>query len=167
MTNEKKDLTLDYLKEMQEKYIEGYGYEAHPLPEWYALDEAIKAIEQLTDGDLISRKDAIEMAIEGADDWDGGCSQHRAEKITEYINRVPSVKPKVGRWDFIGYQMKAGRWDFIGYQMFQCTSCGEQYTQDQLESLRNYTYEPQFPKYCPSCGSYNGAKMEVEDEVSD
>ena len=46
MTSEERDLTLEYLKEMQEKYIEGYGYEAHPLPEWYALDEAIKALEQ-------------------------------------------------------------------------------------------------------------------------
>ena len=46
MTNDERDLTLEYLKEMQEEYIEGYGYEAHPLPEWYALDEAIKALEQ-------------------------------------------------------------------------------------------------------------------------
>ncbi len=39
-------MTIDYLKEMQEGYIEGEGYERHPLPEWYALDKAIEAIEQ-------------------------------------------------------------------------------------------------------------------------
>lgn len=77
--------------------------------------------------------------------------------LFDFVDAIPSGTP----------QPKVGRWDFTGNQMFQCTSCGEPYTQDQLESLRNYTYEPQFPKYCPSCGSYNGAKMEVEDADSD
>ena len=48
MTNEEAKLTIDYLKEMQEGYIEGEGYERHPLPEWYALDKAIIVIEQTT-----------------------------------------------------------------------------------------------------------------------
>lgn len=46
MTNEEANLTIDYLKEIQEEYIEGEGYERHPLPEWYALDKAIEALEQ-------------------------------------------------------------------------------------------------------------------------
>lgn len=46
MTIEEANLTIDYLKEMQESYIEGEGYERHPLPEWYALDKAIEAVEQ-------------------------------------------------------------------------------------------------------------------------
>ena len=41
-------LTIEYLEKMQEAYIEGEGYERHPLPEWYALDVAIKALEQET-----------------------------------------------------------------------------------------------------------------------
>lgn len=48
MTREDANITIDYLKEMQEEYIEGEGYERHPLPEWYALDKAIEAIEQTT-----------------------------------------------------------------------------------------------------------------------
>lgn len=48
MTNEEAKLTIEYLKEMQEGYIEGEGYERYPLPEWYALDKAIEAIEQTT-----------------------------------------------------------------------------------------------------------------------
>lgn len=48
MTREEAKLTIEYLKEMQEEYIEGEGYERHPLPEWYALETAIKAIEQTT-----------------------------------------------------------------------------------------------------------------------
>lgn len=46
MTNEEKELTITYLTEMQEEYIEGEGYERHPLPEYYALDMAIEALEQ-------------------------------------------------------------------------------------------------------------------------
>lgn len=46
MTREEANMTIDYLKEIQESYIEGEGYERHPLPEWYALDKAIEAIEQ-------------------------------------------------------------------------------------------------------------------------
>lgn len=48
MTLDEANLTIDYLKEMQEQYIEGEGYERHPLPEWYALDKAIETIEQTT-----------------------------------------------------------------------------------------------------------------------
>lgn len=48
MTPEEAKLTINYLKEMQEGYIEGEGYERHPLPEWYALDKAIETIEQTT-----------------------------------------------------------------------------------------------------------------------
>lgn len=48
MTREEANITIDYLKEMQEGYIEGEGYERHPLPEWYALDKAIQTIEQTT-----------------------------------------------------------------------------------------------------------------------
>lgn len=46
MTREEANLTIDYLKEMKKSYIEGKGYGRHPLPEWYALDKAIEAIEQ-------------------------------------------------------------------------------------------------------------------------
>lgn len=46
MTNEEMELTIDYLKNIQEGYIEGEGYERHPVPEWYALDKAIELLEQ-------------------------------------------------------------------------------------------------------------------------
>lgn len=46
MTNEEAELTIDYLKSIQDGYIEGEGYEMHPLPEWYALDKAIDLILQ-------------------------------------------------------------------------------------------------------------------------
>lgn len=46
MTNKEKELTIDYLKNIQEVYIEGEGYDRYPLPEWYALDKAIELLEQ-------------------------------------------------------------------------------------------------------------------------
>jgi hypothetical protein len=66
MTKEEKELTITYLTEMQEEYIEGEGYERHPLPEYYALDMAIKALNQPTSDDCVSRQavtDAVENTI--------------------------------------------------------------------------------------------------------
>lgn len=48
MTADEANITIGYLKKMQEGYIEGEGYERHPLTEWYALDKAIETIEQTT-----------------------------------------------------------------------------------------------------------------------
>lgn len=47
--------------------------------------------------DSISRQAAIEAAIEGADEWDGGCSNSRDEAITSAIDKVPSVQPEIIR----------------------------------------------------------------------
>ena len=46
MTREDCELSVIYLKEMQEDYIEGEGYERHPLPEYFAIEYAIEALEQ-------------------------------------------------------------------------------------------------------------------------
>lgn len=43
---DEKELALEDLRSMQDDYIEGDGYERHPLPEWYALEKAIKALER-------------------------------------------------------------------------------------------------------------------------
>lgn len=46
MTREERELSITYLEVIKEKYIEGEGYERHPLPEYYAIESAIKALEQ-------------------------------------------------------------------------------------------------------------------------
>lgn len=46
MVDYEREITIEYLKGIQEKYVEGEGYDKHPLPEWYALDNAIKTLEQ-------------------------------------------------------------------------------------------------------------------------
>ena len=42
-------------------------------------------------GDLISRAAAIEAALDGADEWDGGCNPTREEYIREHMAEVPAV----------------------------------------------------------------------------
>jgi hypothetical protein len=46
MTQEERELAIIYLENIKENYIEGVGYERHPLPEYYAIESAIKALEQ-------------------------------------------------------------------------------------------------------------------------
>lgn len=41
--------------------------------------------------DLISRTAAIEAAIDGADDWDGGYNSERERYIREHMANVPAV----------------------------------------------------------------------------
>lgn len=41
---EESELAIDYLEGMKDKYVEGVGYEAHPLPEYYAIETAINAL---------------------------------------------------------------------------------------------------------------------------
>ena len=131
---EKHKETFDWCTDCKE-----YDQEAHCCHRWtkQIRDTVDELKSQPAEGDLISRADAIEMAIEGADDWGGGCSNHRAEMITEYINRVPSVKPKKGKWIVISCEPT---------DIFKCSECG-------MRVINPY-------RYCHNCG----AKMEVEDE---
>lgn len=46
MTREERELSITYLEGIKEEYIEGEGYERHPLPEYYAIEAAIKVLEQ-------------------------------------------------------------------------------------------------------------------------
>ena len=46
MTREERELAITYLEGIKEKYIEGEGYERHPLPEYYAIEMSIKALKQ-------------------------------------------------------------------------------------------------------------------------
>lgn len=46
MTREERELSITYLEGIKEKYIEGEGYERHPLPEYYAIEMSIKALKQ-------------------------------------------------------------------------------------------------------------------------
>jgi hypothetical protein len=58
-----------------------------------ALDLAINALEQQPCEDAISREDAINVAIDAVDEWDGGCNTSRATIICKAIKKLPSVTP--------------------------------------------------------------------------
>lgn len=48
MDREEIEITIPYLEEMKEYYIEGEGYERHPLPEYYAIEAAIRGLDELS-----------------------------------------------------------------------------------------------------------------------
>jgi len=41
------EIAIDDLRDIQDDYIEGYGYEVHPIDTWYAIDFAIKSMQKL------------------------------------------------------------------------------------------------------------------------
>ena len=99
-----------------------------------------KAVDALTEhpakGDSISRSEAIRMFENAEQD------SFDVEEVTDGLNYLPSVKPKVGRWIVIDHQRNR----------FECSNCHtEGYVDTQM-------YKPIW-KYCPICG----AKMEVEE----
>lgn len=59
MTQEERELAIPYLEDIKESYVEGSGCDQHPLPEYYAIEIAIKAINKCS---------KIEEII---GDWDG------------------------------------------------------------------------------------------------
>lgn len=44
-------------------------------------------------GDCINRQDAINVAIQAADDWDGGYNPERAEMIERGLKMLPALQP--------------------------------------------------------------------------
>lgn len=46
MTKEEKEIYITELESMKEKYIEGHGYERHPVPGYYAIEAAIKVLSE-------------------------------------------------------------------------------------------------------------------------
>ena len=48
--------------------------------------------------DIIFRDDAINAAIDGADDWDGGYSPNREEVIRKYLAEVKTIDAIPVEW---------------------------------------------------------------------
>ncbi len=62
MTKEERELAIPYLEDIKESYVEGNGYERHPLPEYYAIETAIKFLSQE------SRDDVMAIHTQGLDE---------------------------------------------------------------------------------------------------
>lgn len=94
--------------------------------------------------DYISREDAINAAIDAADDWDGGYIRSRAEMIEKKIKALPAAdveERKVGKW------IRKDKGGVFGSPIYKCSCCG----QGDFGNLFIYG-----ASYCPICG----AKME-------
>lgn len=88
------------------------------------------------ENDLISREDVITALI----DADLIKTTAQQAVIAEVLNKIPSVKPKNGKW-------------IDGY----CSECGKSCLCDGW----GIDYES---KYCPNCGSYNAEIKEKADD---
>lgn len=60
-------------------------------------------------------------------------------------------------------ERKMGKWNFIGYQMFECTECGTCYTQNQFHQMRVMLNDPEFPNFCPKCGADMRAERRTDE----
>ena len=101
-------------------------------------EEAIKALEQQSSEDCISRQAAIEAMRELPHEYNTKEQRARTGGIAAcqtIIRELPSVHPKTGLWIAMGE----------GFTPYECSEC------EAVEFKKS--------KYCPRCG----AKMEVEE----
>ena len=135
MTREERELSIEYLEGIKDNYIEGHGYERHPVPEYYAIENAIKALEQETCEVAISKQAVLETIDDCNSDGLKGifCSYDGGERFKEYIKNLPPVtpRPKIGHWI---------KCDIL--QEFKCSEC--------RVCFRNKS------NYCPNCGAKMG-----------
>lgn len=59
------NLAITYLEGIIDKFVEGNGYERHPLPEYYAIETALKFLKQEECEDAISRAEVLKQI----DEW--------------------------------------------------------------------------------------------------
>ena len=109
---------------------------------------AIKALKQEPCTNAISRQAAINVAVDAADDWDGGCNKTREEYIRKALETIPPVTAeKVGQWIDIQY-FKADD----TYYRPKCPFCN--------------TEPKEYSNYCPNCGAWMSASP-TDGEGSD
>ena len=140
MTREERELSITYLEGIKEEYIEGYGYERHPLPEYYAIETAIKALEQEPCEDTISRQAVFKIQAKYAE-YIGATKFWQMSDDIKALPPVNPQEPKTGHW--IPSHIPESILD-------ECSECGF--------SCGAFTFN-----YCPNCG----AKMVETQEGGD
>lgn len=140
MTKEERELSIEYLEDIQNNYIEGYGYERHPLPEYYAIENAIKALEQQSCEDTVNRQSVLDINFKQI----MLTTANPAEMIRQKVKSLPPATPKrnVGEW------IKKNN-DYFDW--YECSECG--YGSDG-EMKYNRLCDVR-TKFCPDCGSQN------------
>lgn len=117
-----------------------------------ALHMAIEALKAKTDGDIISRAEAIEAIesryteqwIESDIDYNSGLESALCE-----IKALPSAEPKTGNWvlDPNGMDWNIPAW--------RCSECGfvANYIGVEANGLGNNPMNWAGSKFCPNCGA--------------
>jgi hypothetical protein len=174
--DEERKLALMYLEQMKEDYIEGVGYERHPLPEYYAIETAIKllsispATPQLSSGleknskklekdfgelDCISREQALRKLKESAEHHANDSREEvllrRDRDIIRALPPVTPIRPK-GHW------IKVGDRGF-GYSDIVICKCSEcEYQTEFVGKFDGHDLvidTERADNYCSNCGSDN------------
>ena len=135
-------------------------YIEHTNPPVYvlnSLNKAIKALEQQSSGDCISREAAIGIVAHIKEMHIDNRERHQINygticDIDLALQQLPSVTP----------QLKIGKWiiDDKEYNRIwhcHCSNCKKD-PQDYIGGTENW-WLVRLPDYCPNCG----AKMEVEE----
>ena len=183
MTREERELAITYLEEMKETYIEGVGYERHPLPEYYAIESAIKALEQEPKIEKVIKmrdatpeeRESIDKYVKsiskptGVDFWDleqEPCEDAISRQtVLDMLEDINAETEGVGFYyeHYVEYikklppvkpQQKTGHWRHYE-SMLICSECGTEFYDDIMEYCGD-----DVPKCCPNCG----ARMERGDK---
>ena len=115
---EESELAINYLEKMKDKYVEGFGYETHPLPEYYAIETAINALHSKNKAVTMGRKvylnernaaiyDALAVYFGDSKDilndptelqkWLGRVAWH-TKKVDELARKLEKVEKVVSEW---------------------------------------------------------------------
>ena len=90
--------------------------------------------------DLIEKQDAIDAAIEAADEWDGGYSLTRAKMIENKLKDLPSVQPEIIHCKDCKYYIPYD-WMFDGLTR---SSNRNDYTPDEIGcAVNDHNYPPE------------------------
>ena len=110
--------------------------------------------------DLISRRNALELDKRFPNDEMPCITEELTGLKRAYVNGWNDCgkqwKKEIEALPSVQTERKTGEWEPIRCAMFECSECGEIYTDLMAEE----PFETCGAKYCPHCG----AKMEVEQD---
>ena len=120
-------------------------------------ERTTETAQNVSDGDLISRKAAID-ALHMHLMYRLGTDSNK-KRLDEWVNNLPSAQPKSYREGYqAGYkdaqpERKKGKWELWRCDMYKCSECGYIYTELSIDRCE--------ANYCPHCGA---DMREVDDE---
>jgi hypothetical protein len=122
-----------------------------PVVGGVSLEMAIKALEQQTCEDAVSRQAVLDVI----DDIDKTTCMNEYHVIVDAIDKLPSVnpQPKTGHWEWVRYDSNPniGNW--------HCSECNRIVCGAITAANPVYAY-----KYCPDCGAKMIEPQESEDK---